>query len=191
MTDDFIDTLRRQESEVVTSVMAFMSYNPSIGRVLEGGGVGKFQRLAAKLVDELPRAVGRESFDQLHNRYMRCLITNVRTARGRRLSYGQAQKPVNVFLKVYVDWAGRPTTAVRRRLIRHLHVPLDSVLMKTVKTHYPEWYDSIIRPYLKKRGQAISLAKMDKRLYLRWQEFFRREAPQNPLFFDLAWAVNR
>jgi hypothetical protein len=38
------------------------------------------------------------------------------TSEGKQISYGQAQKPINVFLKVYVDWAGLPKIEVATRL---------------------------------------------------------------------------
>jgi hypothetical protein len=41
-----------------------------------------------------------------------------RTAQRRRTSYGQAQKAVNVFLKVYVDWAKLPDRRNALRLRR-------------------------------------------------------------------------
>ena len=42
------------------------------------------------------------------------------TSRGKSISYGEAQKPVNVFFKVYVDWAKLPNPALffRRKTLR-------------------------------------------------------------------------
>src|ERR1035438_592956 len=57
-----------------------------------------------------------------------------------RLSWGQAQKPLNVFLKVYVAWARLPEATVAERLDHFLHVPLDSVLMGFMKKEFPHEY---------------------------------------------------
>lgn len=43
-----LEELSQKENDVITEVMAFMSYNPSIGRVLEKEGVKKFKNLAKK-----------------------------------------------------------------------------------------------------------------------------------------------
>jgi hypothetical protein len=171
--------------------MAFMSYNPSIGRVLEPGGVGKFRGIATKLVEELHNVKAIIDFDHLHDIYVKKLICGLRTSRKSRLSYGQAQKPINVFLKVYVDWAHKPNSSVRQKIIPYLHVPLDSILMKSVRGAYPEWYDDEIAPYVRNKTQLFSLSKIDKRMYYRWQHFFRTKSPKKPLIFDIAWAVNR
>ncbi len=189
--DDFLRSLIEQEEESIAEVMAFMSYNPSIGRVLQKGGVEKFQRLGVKLAQELWRVQGRRTFDNLHEGFVRRLIANFETARKERVSYGQAQKPINVFLKVYVDWAGRPDWSVRSRLIRHLHVPLDSVLMAVVRKNYPDWYRATIRPYLGKGKYVPTLSTMNKWQYDRWQALFRERSPRKPLMFDVAWALHR
>ena len=49
---------------------------------------------------------------------------------------GRAQKPLNVFLKVYVAWARLPNATVAEMLDQLLHVPLDSVLMGFLKKEF-------------------------------------------------------
>jgi hypothetical protein len=151
--DSFIRRLLRAEPDAVTPVMAFMSYNPAIGRVLEGGGVKKFARVAAPLVRGLPNVRSRRHFDRLHSRSVRRILRTFRTSRKRKLSYGQAAKPINVFLKVYVDWAARPSPQVWERLLPLLHVPLDSVLMDKIREKDSAWYQREIWPHVK--GQAF------------------------------------
>ncbi len=146
--DDFVTELIKCEDDSIVSVIAFATYNPSIGRVLETGGVKKFERIAKTLVSALPSIETVGDFDALHRRTVAQLIRNFQTARGVGVSYGQAQKPINVFLKVYVDWAHRPSTSIRERLLPFLHVPLDSILMKTIKAQFPAWYFTEIRPHI-------------------------------------------
>jgi len=189
--DKFISNLLNQESIALTEVMAFATYNPSIGRVLEAGGVKKFQRLATKLVSELYSVNSIRSFDNLHHRFVMKMVKNFETSLGKRLSYGQGQKPINVFLKLYVDWAGKPNEKVRRKLLPFLHVPLDYYIMKEVKSEYTDWYEGNIRPLIKQSAQQFSLSRLNKILYYRWQELFREKYPKKPLIFDIAWAINR
>lgn len=50
--DKFIEELKKREEQSIIEVMAFMSYNPSIGRVLEKGGVKIFQEMAIQKVSK-------------------------------------------------------------------------------------------------------------------------------------------
>ncbi len=189
--DKFILELNGAENNAVISTMAFMSYNPSIGRVLEKGGVKVFQGLAVGLVKRLPRVNTISSFDSLHDSYVKKLISKLNTNKNTKISYGQAQKPLNVFLKVFVDWAGKPQRKYRKKILPFLHVPLDSIVMKTIKKQYPNWYKSEIRPYIKKPQQAFSLSLIDKVIYYKWQSLFRSKHPKKPLIYDIIWAINR
>ena len=189
--NDFIAELIAREDDSITSVIAFATYNPSIGRVLESGGVAKFETIARSLVKQLSRITSQSTFDALHQTTTRKLTDTFTTARGKPLSYGQAQKPINVFLKTYVDWAHRPSPQIRRRLLPFLHVPLDKILMKTIKSKFADWYRSEIRPHVQVPQRAFSLSTIDEEMYRRWQDFFRQHYPKKPLIFDIAWALNR
>jgi hypothetical protein len=189
--DAFVAKLLAFEDAIVTEVMAFMSYNPSIGRVLEQGGVAKFQKMMRTAVEKLPSVQSRNEFDALHKECVTDLLSTFKTSRNSQPSYGQGQKPINVFFKVYVDWAGRPDGQTRGRLLSNLHVPLDSIVMKTIKKKYPEWYNTTVRPLIKTPLQEFSLSKIDEELYGVWQEFFRAQYPAKPLLFDVVWAMGR
>lgn len=187
----FIEELLKKEDDSVTSVMAFMSYNPSIGRVLEKGGVKKFQKMILQLVNELPQVHSKHDFDNVHDKYTKEVIRTLKTSKTTTISYGQAQKPINVFLKIYVDWARKPNEKIRSKLLPFLHVPLDSILMKTIKKKYQNWYKATIKLLQRARTQEFSLSKIDKNIYIEWQIFFRGEYPTKPLIFDIVWAINR
>lgn len=189
--DDFISQLIAREGDSITSVIAFTTYNPSIGRVLEAGGVPKFQQIARDLVSELSSVQSFSDFDSLHHRTVLKIMRTFKTSRGKRVSYGQAQKPLNVFLKVYVDWAHRPSNQLRKQLLPMLHVPLDSILMKAIKRKFTDWYHNEIRPHVSLPQQAFSISRIDKKMYYRWQRFFRSTYPKKPLIFDIVWALNR
>ncbi len=191
MMDKLIQNLIDEENNAVISTMAFMSYNPSIGRVLQEGGVKVFQGLAVSLVKRLPSVNTISSFDSLHDSYVKKLVSKLKTNKNSTISYGQAQKPLNVFLKVFVDWAAKPQRKNRNIILPFLHVPLDSIVMKTIKKQYPDWYKSEIRPYIKKPQQAFSLSLIDKVIYYKWQSLFRNKHPKKPIIYDVIWAINR
>ena len=189
--ENYIKHLQDNEEEALISVMAFMSYNPSIGRALEKGGVKRFQIIAVSLVKRLAGLSEKDAFEALHNEYVQKIIDSFKTSKGSRPSYGQAQKPINVFLKVYVDWAAKPDAATRQQLLPLLHVPLDSIIMRTIKKKFQILYDTDIRPRVVPGPQEFSLSKIDREIYSRWQTFFRRMHPEKPILFDIVWAINR
>lgn len=186
--DNFCKRLLKGERGAIVRVMAFMTYNPSIGRVLESGGVEKFSDIARRLVSEVEGVPTRAAFDRLHTRYVEAVVRTIRTSRGGTASYAQAAKPINVFLKVYVDWAAQLGRRVRAHLLPFLHVPLDSVLIRAIQEAYPDWYRREIYPVVRNR---VSLSHIDRDLYWKWQEHFRSRWPEKPLLFDIAWALGR
>jgi hypothetical protein len=127
------------------------------------------------------------------------------------LSWGQAQKPLNVFLKVYIAWARLPEAPVAERLGRLLHVPLDSVLMGFMRKGFPrEYRQYLVEGCAKLVGEvaaqypdvardriarllvdSVQLASMRKALYAAWQEFLRFIHPDRPILLDTIWATHR
>jgi len=188
--DGFIEKLKKREKQSIREVMAFMSYNPSIGRVLEKESVKVFQDMAVRKSDELRKIRTREDFDGFHEEWVHEFVRKIKTNKNQRCSYGQAQKAINVFLKLLVDWASRPDRNTAIKLRPFLHVPLDKILMKKIKEQYPYFYKEKIGP-LQKHNSAFSLSRVDKRTYGRWQDFFRKKCPRKPLLFDIAWAIHR
>jgi len=107
-----------------------------------------------------------------------------KTSKGKNISYGQAQKPINVFLKVYIDWMNKPTLDIADKMRNYLHVPIDSKVMDSTRDHYPLIY----KKYNLKKG---SLSKINENLYYRWQECFRELSPVKPLLIDIFWSIER
>ena len=100
--DEFIGKLKKREEPSKIEVMAFMSYNPSIGRVLKRDSVKVFQEMALKKVNRLKEMKTQDSFDNFHKNWVREFIKKIKTNKNRKCSYGQAQKAINVFLKLFV-----------------------------------------------------------------------------------------
>lgn len=212
---ELIQLIFNKEPEAVTRTMAMMAYNPSIGRVLEAGSVEKFADLEVEMVPKFYGLVTREHFDAIHAQTCDRIIASFKTNKGENLSYGQAQKPWNVFLKMYVDWAKRPDPELAAKLAPLLHVPLDSVVMRFFAQEFREDYEvriARLRRQLIERasqrlpklvsgatprliGQALlgnefSLG-MNKEIYLAWQEFLRSLSPGKPAVLDTIWFLKR
>jgi hypothetical protein len=201
-----------KEEETITRTLAMMAYNPAIGRVLEKGSVDRFADLMFETVPRFYGLVTRGHFDSVHAGACEKILSSFRTNRGDMLSYGQAQKPLNVFLKVYVDWAGQPNVDLAQKLRPLLHVPLDSLLMKFIAREFSEGYGvriATIRRRLAERaaqrlknttprmvertllGQQFSLIGLDKETYLAWQDLLRSLWPGKPVQLDTIWVLER
>lgn len=187
-----VTQLVKKEPIAVTKSLAFMSYNPSIGRVLSKKGVKKFEKMAEQISRTLVKIKNYEDFDKYHNRWVENFRQKIKTNTGTKCTYGQAQKAINVFLKVYVDWASRPSWSLAETLRRFLHVPLDRILMDNIKKQYPDFFNKKIMSYRSKSGNyQHSLSKIQRDEYNEWQKFFRRKAPKKPVVFDVIWAIER
>jgi len=188
--DKDIEELKRREGQSITEVMAFMSYNPSIGRVLKKRGVKVFQDMAIKKVGAFKKIKTIKGFDKFHKNWVSEFIKKIKTNQNRKCSYGQAQKAINVFLKLFVDWARLPDKKTAKEILPFLHVPLDSILMKAVSKKYEEFYKEKIKP-LQTCNRPFNLSQVDESIYTEWQKFFREKYPKKPLLFDVIWAMNR
>jgi len=190
-----VKSLKKRESAEIIRVMAFMSYNPSIGRVLRKGGVEIFKSMVVRKVHRLPSIYSIEDFDKFHYDWMNQFIERIRNNKSKKCSIGQAQKAINVFLKVYVDWAKLPNKRTARRLIRFLHVPLDRILISEVAKKFPKFFKENIQS-IRKNNHTIknynhSLSRIKKSEYIAWQTFFRESNRRKPILFDIIWAIKR
>lgn len=181
-----IQGLEKYAKDTIFKSLAMMAYNPSIGRVFRKGGVNEFISAANEMFLNIEDIQTRDDFDLWHDNFVNKIKNTIReTSTGKPVSYGQAQKPINVFLKVYVDWARLPSAEVTVRLRPYLHVPLDSKVMKYTK-------NAFFPHYQKYKLRVTSLSKIiDKESYYSWQNCFRELAPKKPLIIDVAWALSR
>jgi hypothetical protein len=208
--------LSGREREAIIRTLAMMAYNPAIGRVLEKGGVGKFADLMVEIMPKLCGTATREHVDAIHSETCDRILSEFKTNRNQSLSYGQAQKPLNVFLKVYVDWAKHPDPQLAEKVAPLLHVPLDSLLMKFIAREFKEEYATKILS-LRRRitdvalerlkqhlpdstprmvqqallGNEFSLTGINKEIYLAWQDLLRSLWPGKPLMLDIIWVLER
>jgi len=175
-TSNKVELLKKLEKKATFCTMAMMACNPSIGPVLRKGAVDQFINLAWQMAQNLDSIQNRHEFDAWHDKCVQRLRDEIGiTSKGKRVSYGQAQKPINVFLKLYVDWAN---LEVATRLRPFLHVPLDSRVMKCARVHFPKYYIDC-------RLRRSTLATIDKEQYHRWQGCFGKVSP----LIDVLWAI--
>ena len=164
-----------------------------------------------EIVPELSKVATHAEFDVFHSETCVRIIETFKTNKNRRLSWGQAQKPLNVFLKVYVAWARLPEVTVAERLDHFLHVPLDSVLMGFIRKQFPgkcrQHIDDACAEFVGKVASqhlnfttgtvrrllvdSVELASMHEPIYALWQEFLRWIHPYRPILLDTIWANER
>jgi len=193
--NDLIAELRGKEPLSTQNVLAFMSYNPSIGRVLQKDGLKQFREMVrSKVVPNLQNIRNRENFDNFHGEWIDNFIRNIKRNKrykGQSSSYGHAQKAINVFLKVFVYWSKRPDPSTANRITPFLHVPLDKILMRSIKKRYSDEFKEKIKHYYPNNRFDCSLTLIDKEIYRAWQKWFRDIYPEEPILLDVIWAKDR
>lgn len=206
-----VEDLSRDEPEAIIRTLAMMACNPAIARVLERNGVGKFESLIVEVMPGLSKIATQTEFDSFRAEICEKIILTFRTNKDVGLSWGQAQKPVNVFLKVYVAWAKLPNLATAEGLQPFLHVPLDSALMSFIKEKFPQEYRWHMQEVCAKlvsdaaaqhpnlaQGRTtrwlidnVELSFMPRPVYIAWQEFLRFIHRDRPILLDTIWATRR
>jgi hypothetical protein len=167
------------------------------------------------MVETIPKfySLGtRAQFEIAHEETCQRILTSFKTNRGDTLSYGQAQKPLNVFLKVYIDWANQPDRTFADKLAPFLHVPLDSVVMEFIAREFPQEYQTGILSLRKRIAELVSerlekttprmvermllrsefaLVGLSKEMYLAWQKLLRKLYPAKPVLLDIigSWSA--
>lgn len=203
--DKLIDTLKSIELEYTTKGFARMSYNASIARVLQERGVSKFEELAWDKIEELRKVATMEDFDAFHDVFVDNVLEGIKTNKGESPSYGDAQKPINVFLKEYVYRAKLPDQQLAVRLAPYLHVPLDKNMMGFFYEEFLNEYKAFVHPviaryqkYAEEKGYSLRLRDREflnlvhiwsKDQYYAWQNLFRNLYPDCPILLDIVYAL--
>lgn len=203
--DKLVNSLKSKDLEYATKGFARMSYNASIARVLERRGVGKFEELAWDEIQELGKVATIKDFDTFHDVFVDKVLEAIKTNKGEKPSYGDAQKPVNVFLKEYVYRAKLPEQQLAVRLVPYLHIPLDKNMMEFFYEEFPTEYKTFVHPviaqyqeYAKDKGHSLKLRDREflnlahiwsKGQYYAWQTLFRSLYPDCPILLDMVYAL--
>jgi len=204
-----INLLKRREPEFVTKGIAAASYITSIGRVLEKRGVDKFQEMAWVEIQKLSAVKTTSDFDVFHDGFIYNVMKTIKTNNGKETTYGQAQKPVNVFLKIYIDQARLPDPKLAGRIKPFLHVPLDKNIMEYFYEEFPAEYKSFVQSYVHQiigcleehaKKEGYSLKPKDKEFfelrrisskphYYAWQNLFRNLWAERPVMLDMVYEL--
>ena len=181
--------LKESEKEAIGRTMLMMAYNPSCARIFSKKANAEIKNLIYEMLDELPKITNQEEFNRAHKDVVNRIVKDIKNERANRksadITYGQAQKGLNVFLKVYVDWANLPTPAIASVLRPLLHCPLDSVVMREIKRIENPIYRDVGRPPCSLR----SITSYDQ--YMKWQyiidEIIKRESCDKRTIVDVIW----
>jgi hypothetical protein len=197
---------KEEEAIVKGTAMGAVILSRMGARYMEGS-VRPFQDLALQFSPRLTSIATISEFDSFHESFVEAVQSHITERDGEDLSYGEAQKSINVFLKHYVDWSSLPDGATAKRVRPFLHVPLDSVMIGHFRRNYPQGYEKYIVPELRKINEQFKVAhpkaiKIPDRLlselkyiyqevYLAWQNWFREISPEKPVLLDTIWSLER
>ncbi len=179
-----------------------------MGPIYEHGPVSKFQNMALRFSQELKNITTVEDFDLFHERSVKSLQNEIKGQDGEKLSYGEAQKSINVFLKTYVDRSSLPNALVAQTIRPFLHVPLDSIMIKYFRKNFRSDYGIYIVPVHHEENEKFragnpaftgkipdrvlsELKYIFQEVYLAWQKWFRDIYPEKPVLLDTIWALER
>ena len=206
---ELIDRCKYNEGEAIVKGAAMGAVILSrMGPIYEHGSVSKFQNMALRFSQELKIITTVEDFDLFHERFVKSLQNEIKGQDGEKLSYGEAQKSINVFLKTYVDRSSLPNALVAQAIRPFLHVPLDSIMIKYFRKNFRSDYGIYIVPVhheenekFRDRNPAFTgeipdrvlseLKYIFQEVYLAWQKWFRDIYPEKPLLLDTIWALER
>ena len=169
----------------------------------------KFQEMGFTFALRLKSINSREEFDLLHRSFIQAFRQDIKTRGGTIVSYGDAQKPINIFFKEYVEKSGLLAPAVVARLSPLLHVTLDGITIMYMQSFFREDYNTFIAPVSRVcglidtfditqyRNKDISdslqtqLMFINHEIYSAWQLWFRNISPARPVLLDTVWSIAR
>ena len=188
---------RRRGFETGTIVMA------RFARIMEHDFFPRFQQLAWEHSQRLKTAVSVTEFDDHHHHFVEELRQGIKAHNGTVVPYGEAQQPVNIFLKEYIEKSGILPEADSLRLIPFLHVTLDGVIILYLRALFQQDYMRHITdgeqplpsvPFEREEISPSSLRQLlsfGREEYQAWQEWFRHISPVRPVLLDSIWSISR
>ena len=187
----------RRGFETGTIVMARFT------KLMEHNFLPMFQQMAWEHSQKVKTAVSIDEFDESHHHFVEGLRQGIKARNGTVVSYGEAQQPVNIFLKEYVEKSGILPEPDSQRLIPFLHVTLDGVIIMYLRSLFRMDYlrhvvpggetaDPI--PFEREEVNPANLRQLlsfDREHYRAWQGWFRRISPGRPVLLDSIWSISR
>jgi len=185
-----LDILRNCEQEAIDKTILMMAYNPSCARIFSSEANKKIKNKIFSVIESLYDIKNQSDFNKTHKEILDDIVTNVKNVNAKNLhkkiSYGQAQKGLNVFLKVYVDWANRPSQKISEIIRPLLHCPLDSYVMKTLKKKEK----SLFEKYGKLPCDLKNISTYEQ--YMNWQRLIdeilaNKYGNEKRILIDVIW----
>ena len=157
----------------------------------------KFEVMARRFLAELVDINDVTGFDQWHARFLDTFQKEIKDDKGDDTVQGEAQRPINLFLKAYVDRTSQPSAKVAKTLRPFLHVPLHNGIPPYFRLHYRQDYNRWIKPIHDRINQLVKkavepkmhmsdsylsdLRNLSSEEYLSWQAWFREIHPEKPV----------
>jgi hypothetical protein len=206
---DLISRCKNNQGEAVIKGAAMGAVILSrMGPIYQKGAVSIFQELAVQFSEQLKQITTMNEFDNFHEQFVAAVHSKIRDGEGAPLSYGEAQKSINVFLKTYIDRSNLPDIETAKRLKPFLHVPLDSVMIGYFRKNFKSAYARYVSPAHNKENEEYKaktpsftgkipetmlskLAYIFQDVYTAWQKWFRDIYPEKPVLLDTIWALER
>ena len=199
----------REEEETAQGIDIGAMMLGRLSSRLEKDFFPKFQELGWQSTRRL-RSIGTiEEYDIYHQEFVTAFRNTIKTRSGTIISYGEAQQPINIFLKDYIDNIHLLGASESARLRQFLHVTLDGVMIYYLQSFFREDYVKHIGPHHEACGyfdsgkvtsfhhQDISQSQLTQLLfigrdaYYAWQLWFREIFPDRPSLMDAVWSVAR
>lgn len=198
---NLVELLSIHDLEFRTKAIANMSFLLSgMNLLCQKGSSRRFQFFTWRQMQKLSGVTEIEQFDQFHNEFVELICNKILDHKGNKLLYGHAQKPVNVFLKLYFDSSSLPAKNTAEKIGPFLHVTLESLTMKYFFEDYRHLYDEFVSPTIK-RNNVNKMVRFTNEEYLNiknitslehyqgWQKLFRTIYPPKPIHLDLVYSI--
>jgi len=209
--EDYSELIKRckdkEEEAIIKGIAMGAIILSRMGTRYMKGSVRPFQDLALQFSPRLTSIPTISEFDSFHESFIEAVQGHIKVRDGEDLSYGEAQKSINVFLKHYVDRSSLPDVATAKKIRPFLHVPLDSVMIQYFRKNYPQGYEKYILPKHRKINELLKadhpeavkipdsllseLKYIFQEVYLAWQNWFRGIFPEKPVLLDTIWSLER
>lgn len=199
----------REEEETAQNIDTGAMMLNRLSKRLERDFFIKFQELGWQFSRRLRSLETVAEFDAHHHEFVTAFRDTIKTRNGTIASYGEAQQPINVFLKDYVENINLLGTSEAARLRGYLHVTMDGVMIYYFQSFFHEDYLRHIAPHHDACGyldsdrvtpfyrqdlnpsQLIQLLFISRSTYYAWQSWFRQIYPNRPSLLDTTWSVAR
>ncbi|MCL2150554.1 MAG: hypothetical protein FWH51_06500 [Dehalococcoidia bacterium] len=199
----------REEEEAVQDIDTGALILGRLSGKLERDFFPKFQELGWQFSRRLRSINTADEFDTHHHEFVTAFRDTIKTRHGTIISYGEAQQPINIFLKDYVDNIHLLGSSEAARLRQCLHVTMDGVMIYYLQSFFYEDYLRHIAPHNDACGyfdngraahfhhQDLSQSQLTQLLfigrdnYYAWQNWFRLIYPNRPSLLDAIWSIAR